>query len=334
MPLTVIGAAPGVIIWLGLRVGVLIATCALMPISRPLRLAIFGIAALSAPVLFDLDLGNVSLLVTFFAVMTWRWLDRPVSGIALAFALTMRPTMALIALWWLIRGVWRPIVWLIATGLVIVLVTLPFVGLGRWFDYVTVLRNVSDVTGVRSNVDLGSAVIMFGGPSWAASIALYLGYAISLVAIVLSLRRDRELSFVVTLVSTVLLSPLLWDHYLTLLLVPAAFLASRGKPLGLLLPLLCWIPTILVALSPGLKGMADGILPFIAVAGLLLPFAAPDRGEPAGKAWQESWNGGLSGRYEPDPVAHGDRGRCGRSGWNLNRAVSLAHVPDHTCPRP
>ena len=286
VPLTVIGAAPGVMIWLLLRIALLVLTCALMPVSRPLRLAVFGIAALSAPVLFDLDLGNVSLLVTFFAVLTWRWLDRPLGGVALAFALTLRPTMGVIAVWWLVRGVWRPIVWLIATGLLIVALTLPIVGLTGWFDYVTVLRNVSDVTGVHRNVDLGSAVIMFGGPSWAASVALFAGYALSIGAIIVSLRRDRELSFVVTTMATILLAPLLWDHYLTLLLVPAAFLASRGRPWGLLLPLLCWIPTILVALDPGLEAMADGVLPFIAVLGLLLPFLAPDRGDPARLALQ------------------------------------------------
>ena len=173
VPLTVIGASAGVTVWLVARIVLLGLTCAVMPISRPLRLAIFGIAALSAPVLFDLDLGNVSLLVTFLSVLVWRWLDKPGSGIALALSLTMRPTMGLIAVWWLVRGIWRPVLWMIGAGLVIVAVTLPIVGLGGWFDYVTVLRNVSDVTGVRSNVDLGSAVLMFGGPSWLASAALF-----------------------------------------------------------------------------------------------------------------------------------------------------------------
>jgi hypothetical protein len=85
---------------------------------------------------------------------------------------------------------------------------------------------------------------------------------------VLSLRRDRELSFVVTLGATLLISPLLWDHYLTNLLVPAAFLAGRGRWPAVLLPLLCWLP--------------QDLLPALALAGMLLPFVAPDRGEPAG----------------------------------------------------
>ena len=283
VPLTWLGSAAGALVWLMLHIAVLALACALMPVSRTIRLATFGVAALSAPVLFDLNLGNVSLVLTLLAVLAWRWLDRPVSGVALAVALTLRPTMAVIAGWWLVRGVWRPIVWTAISGLLIVAGSLVFIAPGRWFDYLTVLRNVSDMTGVHRNIDLGSALLMFGAPSWAASLALYAGYAIALAAILMSLRRDRELSFVVTLVASLLLAPLLWDHYLTHLIIVAAFLVARGRPWGLLLPLLCWLPTVLVSLDPGLEGRADGLLPFVVLAGLLLPFAAPDRGPPAAR---------------------------------------------------
>ena len=92
------------------------------------------------------------------------------------------------------------------------------------------LRNVSNVTGVRSNVDLGSSVLLLGGPMWLAQVALYAGYVIAGLAVLFSLRRDRELSYVVTVMATLLLAPLLWDHYLTMLIIPAAFVASRGRP--------------------------------------------------------------------------------------------------------
>jgi glycosyl transferase family 87 len=244
--------------------------------------ATLGVAALSAPVLYDLNLGNVSLIVTFFAVLTWRYLDKPIGSIALAASLTMRPTMALIGGWWLLRGLWRPVVWTAIAGVAIVLATLPFVGIERWFELLTVLRNVSNVTGVRANLDLGSSVLLMGGPAWLAQVALYAGYAIAIGAVLMSLRRDRELSFVVTVMATLMLSPLLWDHYLTNLLIPAAFLASRGRWWGLALPLLVWAPPLLAVAFPGLRGIAEFVLAYVALAGLLLPFLAPDRGERAG----------------------------------------------------
>ncbi len=88
------------------------------------------------------------------------------------------------------------------------------------------------------------------------------GYAVAVGAVLLSLRRDRELGFVVAATGSLLLSPLMWDHYLTMLVLPAAFLAARGRPWGLALPLLSWLPPVAV--------------PFAVIAGVLLPFAARD----------------------------------------------------------
>ena len=74
------------------------------------------------------------------------------------------------------------------------------------------------------------------------------------------LRFDRETSFMVTIGATLLLAPLLWDHYLAALILPAAFLAQRGRLWGLGLPLLAWLP--------------PEVLPLLAVAGTFVPFVA------------------------------------------------------------
>lgn len=282
VPLTWLGENAAVTAWLVLRIGLLGLTCALMPVSRAIRLAAFGVAALSVPFLFDLNLGNVSLIVTFFAVVAWRWLDKPIGAVAVAASIALRPTMGLVVGWWLLRGKWRPVAWTAVAAAFIFVTTLPFIPLRLWFDYLTVLRNVSDVTGVFRNFDLGSSVLLLGGPAWAASLALYAGYAIAAVAMLFSLRRDRELSYVVTVMATILVAPLLWDHYLTMLLLPAAFLASRGRTWALFLPLLCWAPQLLAMAFPSTRGVGEVMLPLLALAGLLLPFVAPARGEPAG----------------------------------------------------
>ena len=304
VPLTWLGENAAVMTWLLVRIGLLALTCALMPVSRPIRLASLGIAALSMPFLFDLNLGNISLIVTFFAVVAWRWLDKPLAAVAVAASIALRPTMGLVVGWWLLRGKWRPVAWTAIAAGVIFLATLPFIPLRLWFDYLTVLRNVSDVTGVFRNFDLGSSVLLLGGPAWAASLALYAGYAIAAVAMLFSLRRDRELSYVVTVMATLLVAPLLWDHYLTMLLIPAAFLASRGRTWGLLLPLLCWTAPLLETLS-STQGIGEVTLPLVALAGLLLPFVAPARGEPAGTFLDY-----LPGRTRPrQGAAEAGRGR-------------------------
>jgi hypothetical protein len=268
VPITPLGLDAATLVWLGIRVAGLALACALMPVSRNIRVAAFGIVCLSEPVLHDISLGNVSLLVTLLAVLTWRWLDRRAGSAVCAVGLAFRPTLGLLWIWWLLRGQWRALAWSVGTGALIVGLSLPFVGLAGWLDYASVLRNATELIGIPQNVDLGSALLLAGGPESAAPLALWAGYIVSGTAVLLSLRRDRELSYVVTLMATLLLAPLLWDHYLTNLLVPAAFLAARGRPWGLALPLLGWLPQFL--------------LPLVAVASMLLPFLAPDRGERAG----------------------------------------------------
>jgi hypothetical protein len=264
VPLTALTPDAAMFAWVALRVALLALACAVMPVPRHIRLVLLGVAGLSAPVLHDLDLGNVSLLVTLLSAVVWRWVDRPIGAVALAVSMTVRPTMALVAGWWLVRRRWLVLGWAIAAGVLLVLASLPFVGVTGWVDYLTVMRNLADVTGVPHNVDLGSVVLQLGGPQWAALAALFGGYVAAGAAAVLSLRRDRELSFVVVLMATLLLSPLLWDHYLTQLLVPAAFLAARGRTAGLALPLLGWLPAPL--------------LPVVALLGMLVPFLAPGPG--------------------------------------------------------
>jgi hypothetical protein len=267
-PLVGLSSPDATLLWLLLRVAALVLLCGLMPVSGRIRLATLALALFSLPVLDDLRLGNVSLIVTLLAVMLWRALDRPIGSVALAASLTLRPTMGVILLWWLLRGRARPILWTLLAGIVIVGLSLPLVGPEAYLEYMRVLVNISDLMGVRMNGDLGSSALLLGTPPWIAQVALFAGYALALAAVLVSLRRDRELSYVVTLGATLLLSPLLWGHYLTNLLIPAAFLAARGRPWGLALPLLGWLPLAL--------------LPAAAVAGMLLPLVARDRGEPAG----------------------------------------------------
>jgi hypothetical protein len=244
--------------WLLLHLAALGGACALMPVSRPIRLASFGVAAFSAPVLIDLNLGNVSTFVLLLAVVVWRWLDRPHASVALAVALAIRPQLGVVAIWWLARQRFQQLIWTLAAGLVLFLLTLPFVGVGGYLEYLHVLRN-ADVTGVPQNAALESAALLLGLPHQLAAAASLVGYADAAAAIMLGLRRDREVSYVVTVSASLLVTPLLWDHYLVLLLVPGAFLASRGRTLALALPLLGWLPQGAISLA----ALAATLLPLL-----------------------------------------------------------------------
>jgi hypothetical protein len=262
LPLTSLPLATAADLWLLVRVVMLVATCWLMPVRPAVRAAAFVVAVFASPVLIDLNLGNVSVVVAFLSVVAWRWIDRPPGPIAMAAAISLRPTLGIFLVWWLIRRQWPPLTWALVSGAVLVVATLPFTGIAGYLDYLTVLRNLADVTGVANNADLASAALLLGAPRAAATAALFAGYGLAIAATLLSLRRDVEVSFMVTLGATLLLSPLLWDHYLVSLLLPAAFLGQRGRPWALGLPLLAWLPT--------------PFLPVLAIAATLLPFLARD----------------------------------------------------------
>ncbi len=260
LPFTRLSIPAAEILWYLVRVGLLMVGCAAMPVRPTVRCLIFAVAAITSPVLVDMNLGNVSVLVTVILAFVWRGLDRPSGSVALALGMCLRPTLGLVLGWYALRRRWWPVLWTLAAGIMVLLLTLPIVGIDGYRDYVTVLRNMSDITGQANNLDLGSTILRSGAGPLAASMALYGGYALAIGTMLFSLRYDRETSFMVTIGATLLLAPLLWDHYLAALLLPAAFLAQRGRWWGLLLPLLAWLP--------------QDVLPLLAIAGMLVPLVA------------------------------------------------------------
>ena len=254
--------------WWIVRVGLLVIGCAALPVPRWVRGGLLLVLAVSYPTLIDLNLGNVSLLVLVTSCLAWRWLDRPASGVATAFAMALRPTLIVVPIWWLIRRRWQPLVWTVGAGLGLILLTLPFVGIGGYTDYLTVVRNLSSVTGVTHNVDMASAALLLGMGPGIVQPALIVQYALGVGAIGLALRQDREVGFVMVTTASLLLAPLIWVHYLVVLAPPAALLAARGHRWAILLPLLGWLP--------------EPALPLVVIAAAYLPLLAARR--PVGAA--------------------------------------------------
>ena len=247
------------IIWLVLRVAALAVACAILPVRPWVRGATLLVAAFSYPVLLDLNLGNVSVAVVALLACGWRWLDRPAGSVAIALALLVRPTLAVVPVWQALRRRWRPVAWTVISLGIVGLLTLPVVGIGSYLDYLTVVRNVSDVLGVPRNVDLGSVAAGLGLPQPWPTLTYLAGAAVGIGVIVVAARRDASAGYVATIGASLLLAPLLWGHYLVGLLLPAALLADRGRRWGLLLPLLGWLPEPLLPLA----AIAAAILPLL-----------------------------------------------------------------------
>ncbi len=243
LPFTAVDIADGAWLWWVVRIGALLLSCALMPVSPRLRAFAFAVAAFTLPALKDSVLGNVSLLLLLPLVAGWRWMDRPQGSIALAAAISVRPGLGILLIWQFLRRQWRAALWTTGAGIALIVVTLPFVGVDGYRDYLAVLGNLSVPIGASENRDLGSVAFGLGADASMIMLARVLGVLVGIGAILASLRRDREIGYMVTLSASLLLVPLLWDHYLATLVIPAAFLAQRLWTPFLLLPLLAWVPS-------------------------------------------------------------------------------------------
>jgi hypothetical protein len=263
LPFVDVPIGDSAVLWYALRIGALLAACALMPVRPVLRILGFAVIAFSFPVLKDAVLGNVSILLMLPLAIAWRWLDRPVGSIALAVGMALRPSLGVFLGWQLLRRRWHALAWTLGAGLVLIGVTLPFVGLDGYREFVAVLANLQVPGPGSQNRDLGTVLADLGGGEAALAMGRVASLVVGVAAIVLSVRRDADVGFMVTLGASLLLTPMLWDHYLVTLLLPAAFLAERIRPAFILLPLLAWLP--------------GPVVPVVVVAATLLPFAAPDR---------------------------------------------------------
>jgi hypothetical protein len=80
-PVALVPARDAAIAWFILRLILLALGCWVMPVSRTARLSTFALAAVSFPVLFDLNLGNISVVVFALSAVAWRLIDGPLAAL-------------------------------------------------------------------------------------------------------------------------------------------------------------------------------------------------------------------------------------------------------------
>ena len=257
IPFGLVAFQTAALAWLWLRLAALVGAVAILPISRGARAATLAVAAVSFPVLYDLNLGNVSILLFAASAVIWRFRSSPIGAAALAAAGVVRYPFAVVGLGLLVTRQVRQVALTTVAGLVIAAASLAFVGFAGWLDYAAMVSVLGGLSGGQNNESLATTAAALGlpGPS---SVWVGLGILIAVAATSFAARRrDLETAVVVSLAATLLFSPFFHPHYLVQLLIPAAFLAGRGQWWGLALPLLGWLP--------------GEVRPLVAVAAVLAP---------------------------------------------------------------
>jgi hypothetical protein len=263
VPFTLLPGSLGTWAWLATLMAAFLAGTAILPVRPRVRWAIVFLAALSWPFLYSVKLGQVGPFLYLFFAIGWRSLDRPIPlGLAVAAGALTKVQPALLFTWIALTQRWRAVfVGLVACGAAALIATL-VTGVATWSDYAALLGRVTQPVTTPKNMTLG-AVAWRAGASPEAATAIQWAAAAGTLAITLFawVRRDPATGFIVGVVASQVLSPLLWDHYAMLLLLPVALLLDRRQWWAAAIPLATWLPI-------------DAVYPFVFALGLLAPIWA------------------------------------------------------------
>jgi alpha-1,2-mannosyltransferase len=236
------------------------------------RWAVVGVVMLllSSPLLATLALGQIYPVLALGLVAAWvaDRRDRPsISGGALGLVVALKPSLAPVLLWPLVRRRWRAFGAALASGVAATLVAAVAVGPGATLDWLGLLSDRS-ASPYWDNASLpGAAARLFTESEFAQHVAILpwtipVAYALGIGAIAITAvraGRGSEAGLWALVAASLLASPIAWHNYLVLLGPGILVLLARGStaPAFLLLALqsipgqwpLLWNETDTVAAS-------------------------------------------------------------------------------------
>jgi alpha-1,2-mannosyltransferase len=239
LPLALLDGGVASIVWVGVLLAAFFGAIAVLPVRAPVKWLLILLAGLSWPVAYTFKLGQVGPLLMLAFAVGWRWMDVPArlgSSATVGALIKLQP--GLVLAWAALTRRWHAVAVGVGVGLVASALATVVVGIGAWPDYVQLLRQVSDPITTPHNFTPGAVPYQLGAPA-AIGAVIQAAVAVAVVAAwLVSVRwATSEASFLVTLVASQLLSPVLWDHYAVLLLLPVAWLLQRGHWWAVAVPL-------------------------------------------------------------------------------------------------
>lgn len=241
---------PSVAAWIftALLVVAYAAGVAILPVNRTIRWVVLLLGGLSWPLVYAIKLGQVGPILLLTFAIGWRWMDRPWRlGAATAIGTAIKIQPALLFGWALLTGRRRAVaLGLAVLGFLALLATI-VAGPSSWVDQATLLARVSKPIDTPHNFTPGRVAFEAGlGQTVAWGIQVANWAAVAVVVVWATFRCTPVASYLAVVVASQLISPILWDHYALMLLLPVAWLISRGQRWTALVPLATSVPLVSV----------------------------------------------------------------------------------------
>ncbi len=217
----------------GLSSGLFTALCAIAGLGTLRVLSVrdwrlYGLVLLWSPVVAAWQTANLTLPLLLGIAVLWRFRDRPaVAGAVAALLVSLKPITWPIVLWLLATRRYRAGGWAIAGAAALNAAASTLLGPRVIGEYLHLSSLVTEAL-YRSGYGVIALTIHLGG-SAATGIVIEAAVCVALaVACVVAGRRGREreaLTLSIALMLTA--SPLVWNHYLALLIAPLAIARPR-----------------------------------------------------------------------------------------------------------
>lgn len=251
LPVALLPQGLAVWTWTVLLAAASVAAVAVMPIARRTFWWVLLLAALSWPLLYAIKLGQVGPVALLFVAIGWRWLDQPRPlGLSIGLGTVIKIQPALLIGWAVVTGRRRAAVIAVAVVAVLGILATLVTGPGAWFDLASLLARVSKPIETPHAFGVGRLAFEAGASFEVATLAHWANFALAaLVVAVTVLRGSAVAGYMAVAVASQFLSPVLWDHYALVLLLPTAWLLDRGHLWAAAIPLATSTVLVLMEVS-------------------------------------------------------------------------------------
>ena len=188
----------------------------------------YGLVLLWLPVIAAWETANVTLLLGLGIALAWRYRERPaLAGLLVALLISVKPFVWPLSIWLLATRRYKAMAYAAAYALALNALAWAVLGFNELPRY-TRLANAFTNDGERIGYSVVSFALHLGSTRAAAYVAtLTLAAAGCAACIVLGRRGSDRMALVLSLAVTMLATPIIWLHYLSLLIVPLALTRPR-----------------------------------------------------------------------------------------------------------